>query len=75
VTQFPQIVTFPMTLFFAWCYLAASIKRLHDRNRSGWWMLPFFAAPGIYGHFADRLGDPYAAAFVGLAIFIALIRG
>jgi uncharacterized membrane protein YhaH (DUF805 family) len=72
---FPQIVTVPMTLVFALCYVAASIKRLHDRNRSGWWMLPFFAAPGLYGQFEDQLGDSYPAAFVGLVIFIAFIRG
>jgi uncharacterized membrane protein YhaH (DUF805 family) len=72
---FPQIVTFPMTLLFAWCYLAASIKRLHDRNKSGWWMLPFFAAPGLYDHFEGRLGDSYAAALVGLAVFVVFIWG
>lgn len=32
---FPWLVTIPMTAAFAWCYAAASIKRLHDRNRSG----------------------------------------
>ena len=31
----------------AWAYLAASVKRLHDRNRSGWWMVPFLAVPGL----------------------------
>jgi uncharacterized membrane protein YhaH (DUF805 family) len=71
---FPQIVTVPMTLVFAWCYVAASIKRLHDRNRSGWWMLPFLVAPGLYGQFKD-LGDSYPAAFVGLAMSIAFIWG
>lgn len=72
---FPQIVTFPMTVVFAWSYVAASIKRLHDRNKSGWWMLPFFAAPGLYSQFEDRLDDSYAAALVGLAVFIACIWG
>ena len=72
---FPRIVTAPMTLIFAWCYVAASIKRLHDRNRSGWWMFPFFAAPSLYQQFEDRLGDSYLAAFVGLAISVAFIWG
>jgi uncharacterized membrane protein YhaH (DUF805 family) len=72
---FPRIVTWPMTLVFAWCYLAASIKLLHDRNRSGWWMLPFFAAPGLYSHLEDRLGDSYAAALVGLAVFVVFVWG
>jgi uncharacterized membrane protein YhaH (DUF805 family) len=72
---FPRIITVPMTLVFAWCYVAASIKRLHDRNRNVWWMLPFFAAPGLYGQLGDRLGNSYPAAFIGLAIFIAFIWG
>src|SRR6185436_20643559 len=25
--------------------LAVGIKRLHDRNKSGWWLLLFYAAP------------------------------
>ena len=41
-----------------WIYVATSIKRLHDRDRSGWWMLPFVVVPVLYGHFADRL--PYS---------------
>ena len=40
VGLFPQIVIIPMTLVFAWFYAAASIKRLHDRNKSGWWIDP-----------------------------------
>ena len=42
-----------------WIYLAISIKRLHDRNKSGWWMMAFFAYPGLYNQFADRLPDSY----------------
>src|SRR5579862_3815265 len=48
------------TLLFAWVYLATSVKRLHDRDRSGWWVIPFFVAPGLYAQFADRLPNSYA---------------
>src|SRR3954470_19329393 len=27
--------------------IAAGIKRLHDRNKSGWWLLLFLIAPGV----------------------------
>ena len=30
--------------------LATSIKRLHDRDKSAWWMVPFFVLPGLYNH-------------------------
>lgn len=72
---FPQLVTILMTLVFAWFYAAASIKRLHDRNKSGWWMVPFVAAAGLYSQFGDRLGGSWAAVLVGLAVFIFFIWG
>ncbi|MDA9401518.1 DUF805 domain-containing protein [Bradyrhizobium sp. CCBAU 45389] len=43
-----------MALFF-WIYLATAIKRLHDRDRSGWWIVPFFFLPGLFSQFADLL--------------------
>lgn len=57
-----------------WVYFATSIKRLHDRDKSGWWMVPFFAVPGLYNQFADRLPDSYAdlplsAAALGLGLW------
>ena len=42
-----------------WVYFATSIKRLHDRDKSGWWMVPFFVVPGLYNQFEDRLPDSY----------------
>ena len=54
------------TPLFLWVYLAISIKRLHDRNRSAWWMMLFFVFPGLFDQFADRLGDSYPVIFVGL---------
>ena len=72
---FPQIVTIPMTFVFGWSYAAASIKRLHDRNKSGWWMVPFIVATGVYDQFANRLGGSYAAAVLGFAVFILFIWG
>lgn len=75
VSLFPQFVTIPSTLLFAWAYAAVSIKRLHDRNKGGWWIIPFIVATGLYGHFGDWLGDSWAAAFVGFAVFIAFMWG
>jgi uncharacterized membrane protein YhaH (DUF805 family) len=48
------------TLLFLWLFVATSIKRLHDRDKSAWWMIPFFVGPGIFDQFADRLGDSNA---------------
>jgi len=71
----PQVISSLLTLVFAWFYAAASIKRLHDRNKSGWWMIPFVAATGLYGQFGHWLGGSWAAVLVGLAVSIAFIWG
>lgn len=44
---------------FLWIYLATAIKRLHDRDRSGWWIVLFFVVPGLYNQFSDLLPDSY----------------
>ena len=47
------------TPLFLWIYLATAIKRLHDRDRSGWWIIPFFIVPGLFDQFSDLLPDSY----------------
>ena len=66
------------TPLFLWVYAATSVKRLHDRNKSGWWLLLFFAMPGMYSQFgariSDRLGDSAAMVF-GLNALVFSIWG
>jgi uncharacterized membrane protein YhaH (DUF805 family) len=52
------------TLLFLWVYLATSVKRLHDRDKSGWWMLLFFVMPGLYSQFGGRLEEDSWFAFL-----------
>jgi uncharacterized membrane protein YhaH (DUF805 family) len=33
---------------------AIHTERLHDRNKSAWWLVVFFLAPGVVGHLADE---------------------
>lgn len=52
--------------------LAVTIRRLHDRDRSGWWSL-LFAPITWFGFFPPQHGDPLAALlYPGL---IALLAG
>jgi len=60
---------------FTWIYLAAAIKRLHDRDKSGWWIVPFYIAPALYEQFEDRLGDSDLLMLPGLVAFVFLIWG
>jgi len=71
-----QIIGTPVLL---WILLATSIKRLHDRDKSGWWMVLFFLYPSLYSHFQDRLPESYlllpsalAAAILPLWAFVEL---
>lgn len=73
------------TVLFVWVYIAVSIKRLHDRDKSGWWMVPYFLLPGLMSQFSDRLPDQsylmVAAATIVFVLYVwgfielALLRG
>ncbi len=45
------------SILILWIFFATSIKRLHDRNKSAWWMIPFFVFPGGYDRVAEWLPD------------------
>jgi uncharacterized membrane protein YhaH (DUF805 family) len=56
----------PAIIISTWCFTAIAIKRLHDRDRSGWWMVVFFIAPPLLDKLWDWLDHPSAAFFVSL---------
>ena len=39
-----------------WAGVAIGIKRLHDREKSGWWLLLFWVLPGILSGIGSALG-------------------
>jgi uncharacterized membrane protein YhaH (DUF805 family) len=55
----------PVFIISMWCFAAISIKRLHDRNKSGWWMALFFIVPSLLGKLSDRLDDQTAVFILG----------
>lgn len=64
------------TALFVWVYIAVSIKRLHDRDKSGGWMVPFFAIPGLMSQFSDRLpDDSYWMMAAGAIVFVLYVWG
>jgi uncharacterized membrane protein YhaH (DUF805 family) len=56
-----QAIVIPPVL---WMFLATSVKRLHDRDRSGWWLLVFFVLPDLCGQLAEQLPDSYWTLFI-----------
>jgi uncharacterized membrane protein YhaH (DUF805 family) len=53
----------PISVVAIWFLTATTIKRLHDRNKSGWWIVAFFIAPALLGNLVDRLDDESYVAF------------
>jgi len=63
-------------MVFAGRFLAATtVRRLHDRNKSGWWIVPFFIAPILLGKAGDWLGDSYPADFLMLVLVALSLWG
>ena len=58
-----------------WFLTAATVKRLHDRDKSGWWIIPYFVYPGLYCQFQDRLPDSWLMFPLALAAFGLIIAG
>jgi uncharacterized membrane protein YhaH (DUF805 family) len=57
----------------AWAGLAVGIKRLHDRDKSGWWILLFWLGPSILGNWqmtTPDLGGGFVLALAAVAIAI-----
>ena len=40
-----------------WIGLAIGAKRLHDRDRSAWWLLVFYVLPGILSSLGNQMDD------------------
>ena len=70
---FPGIITLPLTVVLTWSYLAIAIKRLHDRNKSGGWVIPFIGLTALNAHFGNLLG--HAPAFIDLVSGILFLWG
>ena len=54
---------------------AVGIKRLHDRDKSGWWILLFYLAPSVLSGIANTSEQPTAAVVLGLASFVISVWG
>lgn len=56
----------PMLVMLVSC-VAIAVRRLHDRNKSAWWMLLFYVAPPVIQALAP-IGDLDSSAFVWLMV-------
>ena len=63
------------TPLFTWVFAATAIKRLHDRDKSAWWILPFFVLPGLINQFLDRINNDTIGFALGLISFVLATWG
>jgi uncharacterized membrane protein YhaH (DUF805 family) len=65
-------------LMLLWGQLGICIKRLHDRGKSGWWLLIFWALPMAVSHVSEGFTEYSlriaAAAVIGVIWLWALIE-
>lgn len=61
-----------VSLLSIWPSLAGTIKRLHDRDRSGWWIGGFYLLSAIFGGVAVMMAltNPSSAAAIGMPIMV-----
>jgi uncharacterized membrane protein YhaH (DUF805 family) len=50
--------------------IAVGIKRLHDRDMSGWWLLVFYLLPAVLDGIGRALGVPVIFSLAGSAVSI-----
>ena len=50
----PLFIVMVVLVFIPWLMWGFAIhtERLHDRDKSAWWLLVFYVVPGLLGHFA-----------------------
>jgi uncharacterized membrane protein YhaH (DUF805 family) len=76
----PLFIVTIVVVFLPWLMWGFAIhtKRLHDRNKSSWWLTVFYVVPGVLGHLAKTawlagaLGSPmqYILALTASALSI-----
>jgi uncharacterized membrane protein YhaH (DUF805 family) len=50
--------------------VAVGLKRLHDRDMSGWWLLVFYLLPAVLDGIGRALGVPIVFSLAGSALSI-----
>jgi uncharacterized membrane protein YhaH (DUF805 family) len=59
------LVAFIVYIPLLWVGLALGVKRLHDRNKSGWWLALFWLLPGVLQGIGEQIGT------LGIVLMVA----
>jgi uncharacterized membrane protein YhaH (DUF805 family) len=63
----PSVLPFVLIIPLVLALLLIAVRRLHDRNRSAWWLLPF-----VFGPFSILVAANYFIKQGGGAVLVAL---
>jgi uncharacterized membrane protein YhaH (DUF805 family) len=61
------LIGFILLIAGTWSGLAVGVKRLHDRDKSGWWILLFWLGPSILGGWQTASPDLGGGLILSLA--------
>jgi len=67
------LIGFILFIAGTWSGLAVGIKRLHDRDKSGWWMLLFWLGPSFLGSSNTAMSDFSVGLILSLAAMAIVI--
>lgn len=83
-----EAVLLAMAVLGTWATVAVTVRRLHDLNRSGWWIVAYYLAIGLTGTFfiltevVDELAGLFMflsmwslATSIGLFVWIGFVKG
>jgi uncharacterized membrane protein YhaH (DUF805 family) len=67
------IILYAVELVLFVSQVAITVKRLHDRDKSAWWVLLFSVLPGVIFVISSASMDPYAFDYSGPSPILSLI--
>jgi uncharacterized membrane protein YhaH (DUF805 family) len=68
-----HIVSYGINLAIFVSSLALGVKRLHDRDRAGWWLFAFYIAPGLFAFPAMALMWAAAGSFGDARVLVLFL--
>jgi len=58
----------PVVAAFVWIYAANGVRRLHDRGKTGLWLVVFWGVPGLLGQMAKEIEKDQQLLLLGLLL-------
>jgi len=76
-SNYKLLVTFAVVLFVIYTFIgfALSVKRLHDRDKSGWWILLYGVFPGFVQGLATTWPETTLALALNVVGLIVMLWG